>query len=807
MISPVVQTIPDVEIPEPGADAGFGVLQTARGNLPLTSLDVTMASTGLACRTELVQGFTNPYAEPLEATYIFPLPDRSAVTSLRMEADGRVVEGILHERAEARRKYDEALERGERAAIMEEERPGVFTMRVGNILPGESVKLRLTLAGQLPFEDGVATMRFPLVVAPRYIPGKPIGDAGVGSGTAMDTHDVPDASRITPPVLLPGFPNRVALSITADIDPAGLPVGDVASSLHPVAVEELGGGRLRVSVHPGERADRDFILRMRLGAEDVVTHSLVVVPDGAHASDRSVDDAALGDIGSGTFAVTVLPPRVTAATRPIDVVVVLDRSGSMGGWKIVAARRAAGRIVDTLTSNDRFAVLAFDSTVETAAGIGEALVAATDRNRFRAVEFLAGLEARGGTEMLEPLETAARMLGASRDAQRDRALVLVTDGQVGNEDQILGRLGPELVGTRIHTVGVDTAVNAGFLQRLAKTSGGRCELVESEDALDRAMDAIHRRIGAPLVTDLQLDAAGLDVIADTLTPSPLPALYAGAPLVITGRYRGEPAGAVFVRGTVLDIAGWEIGSEAAGSTMDLAPVWARSRLRDLEDAYASADRSHTRYLPHLEKQIVATSLRFGVLCRFTAFVAIDTRVVNEGGELRRVTQPVEWPAGWQHPAFGDVPLVYDAHASYYGAMYEDVDLAMAGPFADASLDASDDAPFLMRSIQRSLPRIGIARDRVAEQLRLLRAAAPADRGALLLELRDWIVELIVQFEQDLTDAELQPLRELARELAQPIPNDELADVWEHATGVLEDFVLNAPRDRRSGRHAFWRRGG
>ncbi len=444
-----------------------------------------MASTGLACRTELVQGFTNPYAEPLEATYIFPLPDRSAVTSLRMEAADRVVEGVLYEREEARTKYDEALARGQRAAITEEERPGVFTMRVGNIMPGESVKLHLTLAGQLPFEDGVATMRFPLVVAPRYIPGQPIGDAGVGSGTTMDTHDVPDASRITPPVLLPGFPNRVALSITADIDPAGLAVTDVASSLHPVAVEELGGGRVRVRVHPGERADRDFILRMRLGAEDAITHSLVVVPDGARASDRSIDDAALGDVGTGTFAVTVLPPRVTSAMRPRDLVVVLDRSGSMGGWKMVAARRAAGRIIDTLTSSDRFA----------------------------------GLAARGGTEMVEPLETAARILGASHDAQRDRALVLVTDGQVGNEDQILRRLGPELAGARAYTVGIDTAVNAGFLQRLAKTSGGRCELVESEDTLDRAMESIHRRIGAPLVTDLQLDAAGLDVIADTFSLS------------------------------------------------------------------------------------------------------------------------------------------------------------------------------------------------------------------------------------------------------------------------------------------------
>ncbi|MFC7643542.1 VWA domain-containing protein [Streptosporangium lutulentum] len=166
----------------------------------------------------------------------------------------------------------------------------------------------------------------------------------------------------------------------------------------------------------------------------------------------------------------------------------------MTGWKMVAARRAAARIVDTLTSGDRFAVLSFDNVVEYPDGLGEGLSEASDRNRYRAVEHLARLEARGGTEMLTPLERAVTLLG---DSTGDRVLVLVTDGQVGNEDQILERTGARLSGVRVHTVGIDRAVNAGFLGRLAGLGGGRCELVESEDRLDEAMEHIHRRIGAP----------------------------------------------------------------------------------------------------------------------------------------------------------------------------------------------------------------------------------------------------------------------------------------------------------------------
>src|SRR6185312_4464184 len=184
--------------PEP--DGGLGALRTERGNLPLEMIEVRSSVTGLAVRTELAQGFRNPYDVPLEATYVFPLPDRAAVTRLRLEAADRVVEGVVKEREAARADYDTAIAEGRRASIAEEERPGVFTLRVGNIMPGERVVVRTTLSGRLPYEDGQATFRFPLVVAPRYIPGGELPGEQVGSGTVADTDQVPDASRITPPV-------------------------------------------------------------------------------------------------------------------------------------------------------------------------------------------------------------------------------------------------------------------------------------------------------------------------------------------------------------------------------------------------------------------------------------------------------------------------------------------------------------------------------------------------------------------------------------------------------------------------------
>jgi Ca-activated chloride channel homolog len=798
----------------PGGDeAGVGTLATERGNLPLEAVDVAASITGLVARTVLTQTFGNPLDQPLEATYIFPLPDRAAVSEFRMEVGERVVEGVLKERGEARATYDQAIREGRRASIAEEERPGVFTMRVGNLLPGETVRVRLVMTGPLPWDQGEATFRFPLVVAPRYIPGAPLEGEPVGAGTVPDTDAVPDASRITPPVLLPGFPNPIRLDIRAEIDPAGLELGQVRSSLHTVVEEERDGdgGRVRVvRVQPGERANRDFVLRLRTGGEAVTT-SLAAVPDR--------DEGA-----GGTFALTLLPPAGADTGRPRDLVFVLDRSGSMAGWKMVAARRAVARMVDSLRGRDRFTVLAFDNRVETPPALSGGLQAAADRARFQAVEFLARLDARGGTEMAAPLTQGLDLLaGAGEgDAARDRVLVLVTDGQVGNEDQILRLLAPRLAGVRVYTVGVDTAVNEGFLKPLAGLGGGACELVESEDRLDAVMDRVHRRIGTPVVTDLELEPAGLDADPDSVAPRRLPALFAGAPLVVCGRFRGRPGGALTLRGS--DAAGqpWSATVPATvGGTPALATMWARAHLRDLEDRYAT-DPAPDR---DLERRIVETSLRFGVLCRFTAFVAADVQVVNEGGTVHRVLQPVDAPAGWdmfQHveQAVAAMPMASMARVSVGGLQAEGLPFhakarrrvgsgplgrpPRSGGFATEPLAGAALAPY---------------RRRAGELARLLDRDQPELERRLGL-VRVGLQALIADLESvDAAEAELRPLRDLAaeldRQLAPPAAAGPgvLARLRERAVAVLEAFAAvtgdpgsmppaepERPHDR-----AFWKR--
>ncbi len=698
----------------------FGCLSSDRGQLPLKALDVDARVIGTFAHTTVTQTFNNTAGVPVEATYIFPLPDRAAVTRFTMVVAGRRVEGDLQERGAARRTYDAAITAGKRASIAEEERPGTFTLRVGNLLPNEDATIIIELTGPLSVVDGEVTYRFPLVVAPRYMPGTPLRGEQVGDGQHLDTSAVPDASRISPPVLLAGYPNPVRLGIRVRLDPAGLPLSQVRSALHAAWADD-DEGLLQVKIGAGERLNRDFILRFTLGDGAMRTS--------ARAADSKGDDA---------FLLTVLPAMLSTTKRPRDLVFVVDRSGSMSGWKMIAARRSVARMIDTLRGADRFCVMAFDDRVEYADDLGNRLVPATDRARFTAVEWLATVNDRGGTEMAQPLAEAADLL-AGGDLERDRVLVFVTDGQVGNEAQILKLLGTRLKKTRVFALGIDQAVNAGFMNRLASLgASGEAELVESEDRVDDVLARCHRRIDAPALSELTISIEDAELVSDTIAPSRLPDVFDGVPAVIVGKLRRrhgkQPT--LIVRGK--DASGatqtLRVAVETSGNP-SLLPAWARLHLRDLEDRFDG----HQGDRGTLQASILRVSLEAKVLCRFTAFVAVDHEVVNAGGRVHKTTQAVEQPAGWADAGIpmeasalwpapvspvrsqgfaSAAPVLNKSTASFDADSHEDSDevtgAGIAMPTASPARDSSDDeAPAAVgrSSVRHELQAPTVSKDR------------------------------------------------------------------------------------------------
>jgi Ca-activated chloride channel family protein len=659
-------------------NAGFGSIETTQGCLPLTALDVDVQIEGLAAETTVRQQFRNVFDEPLEATYIFPLPPRAAVTGFRMTVNDTVVEGRIDERGKAREDYDTAIAEGRTASIAEQERADVFTLRVGNIPPKSTARIELIMVAPVAIDSLEATYRFPLVVAPRYCPGVAIDGDAVGDGIVADTDLVPDASRISPPVLLPGFKSPVKLGIKVRIAAGAMATvqNRIARSLGCTlnATEKRDAdGDMIVTVVPEQRLDRDFILRWGIAAETVATTTLLVEPDAVRPAGLGTGKPAEEAPGDGTFSLVIVPPAQVADVKqaPRDVVFVLDRSGSMGGWKMVAARRAVARMVDTLTGEDRVTVMAFDNSVEHC-GDAPLLAPATDRHRWSVLEWLGSVEARGGTQLAAAIEAGFGVFREQGNAEspvnsgprRDRVFVLVTDCQVGDEDRVIANLVDEIGDVTLFVVGIDTAVNEGLLTRMADSTGGMVEMVESEDRLDEVMERIHQRLVSPLVSGLSIQPAGLDIIPESLVPAKLPNLVPGVPVVVRGRYRGTPTGGVCVEGRRPAGDAWREQAEAAAvSTGGQGSLWARGRLRHLEDLYATCNRDIP--VDWLEKRMVDLSTSFGVLCRFTAIVAIDPRHPDrkpDPASLRRIVQPVEMVAGTYGILAFKSPVVHHRHA-------------------------------------------------------------------------------------------------------------------------------------------------
>ncbi|MBI3855076.1 MAG: VWA domain-containing protein [Planctomycetes bacterium] len=580
-----------------------------RARLPLAGVRVSARVADRVAEISMEQKFRNPFTEALEAVYLFPLPGGAAVSAFELKVGARVIKGVVKERDEARRSYVEAIQQGKRAALLEQDRDDVFTVQVGNLPPGEEVSVRIVTSERLPFfEDGTTELRLPLLVAPRYIPGQPLPRDPVGDGVEWDTDQVPDASRITPPRLAPGFDPKVALNI--DVEIAGGVLSELACSQHAV---KMANGKIALA-NQDELLDRDFILRWKLAGDKVRT-SLLTTQE-------------------GFGMLSIIPPRrdgFLGLAR--DVVFILDRSGSMSGVKMTSAARACSLLLATLGPRDRFAITAFDDSAE---WFSDGKFVKADEAGLQAGEkFLRSIDSRGGTELDPAMKETLDLIGNRKDDEgRVPVVVILTDGQVGNESAVFQRIQKEGGDTRLFTVGIDTAVNEAFLKRLSSLGGGTCTCVVLGEALEDALRSIGREIGAPLIVDVKVEGA------EDFAPARVPDLFAGRAATVFLRVKKGKT--VIVTGKYAD--GKSFKETVKPAEIDLpaiAHLWARTRVTDLEDRFRLGETK-------LKTEIIDLAVRHTLLTRFTSFVVVDeSEVVNKGGDVHKVVQPVHMPAKWE----------------------------------------------------------------------------------------------------------------------------------------------------------------
>ncbi|MEM9175215.1 MAG: marine proteobacterial sortase target protein [Myxococcota bacterium] len=607
---------------DPGEMGAGGLLIETEAGLreaPLLETDVEIEIAGLIVRTRVTQRFTNPTTDWVEGVYVFPLPEDAAVDALTMRIGDRSIAGRVEERARAKRTYEKAKSEGRKASLVEQERPNVFTTSIANLGPDETVDVTIAYQEEAHYDRGRFSLRFPLVVGPRFVPGTPIAHGFDGTGWGVATDEVPDAARITPPVAAPDDGRSNPVGLRAKID-AGFPLDAVTSPSHPLVVRAQRDDVYTVRLDdPDAQADRDFVLEW--------------VPAVGRAPDAALFREEVD--GDEYALLMVMPPQVETRSARVsrETILVIDTSGSMAGASVEQARRAVREALATLRPEDAFNVIEFDSTFQTL--FPESRPATPDAIEA-ASRWVDALEAEGGTQMLPALLQALR---PGRESRAVRQVVFVTDGAVGNEDALFAAIEGQLGRSRLYTVGIGSAPNGHFMSKAAEFGRGTFTYIGNPAEVVPRMTALFEKIDSPVLHDLRVDWGDARVES---WPARIPDVYAGEPVVVAARL---PKGAtrVVVHGRrdgedvrlALDLAG---GADHAG----VSRLWARRKVASLMNAMREG-----RSIDDVSTEVAALGVRHQLVTRWSSLVAVDvtpTAPVDASPETRNV--PALLPDGW-----------------------------------------------------------------------------------------------------------------------------------------------------------------
>ncbi|MCF8469178.1 MAG: marine proteobacterial sortase target protein [Parvibaculum sp.] len=606
---------------------------------PLLATDVKIDVTGPISRTRVTQHFINPGDGWVEGKYVFPLPENSAVDTLKMVIGSRVIEGRIKEKQEARRVYEEAKATGKKASLVEQQRPNVFINSIANIGPGETILIQIEYQQTVHRDGETFSLRFPMVVAPRYTPKtadpRLVDFQPRNNGWGDVIAPEPEDRLEQPPVLHPdmGQINPVSLSVSLD---AGFALGDVTSPHHEIVLKRDGKRKATLTLADEVvPANKDFELTWKPAATNAPAAALF--REGVNGDDY--------------LLVMLTPPSggMQAATKPREAIFVIDNSGSMSGPSMDQAKESLLWALDRLKPGDTFNVIRFDDTLTV---LFPAAVPAHGENLAVAKKFVKSLEANGGTEMLPALK-ASLMDRHANDDTRLRQIVFLTDGAISNEADLFREITANLGRSRLFTVGIGSAPNSHFMTRASEAGRGTFTHIGSQAQVSERMSELFAKLQNPVMTNIT--ATWPEARLTQSWPNPVPDLYKGEPVVLSARMP-KAAGTLILRG---DVAGkpWEVRMpiDAGETRPGIGKLWARRKIEQLE-----ADAQIAGEWDGNDDAILRVALAHHLVSRATSLVAIDVTPARPDGEkLTAKDLPVNLPDGWDYETvFGA-----DAHAA------------------------------------------------------------------------------------------------------------------------------------------------
>jgi Ca-activated chloride channel family protein len=619
---------------------------------PTLHTDVHIQITGMIARVTVKQKFHNNSTDWQEGIYVFPLPENAGIDRLRMHIGDRIIEGQIKEKQQARKEYQQAKIEGKRASLVEQERANIFTTSVANIGPDENIMIEIAYQQPVRYQNETFSLRFPMVVAPRYIPGKTVVTGFEGTGWSLNTDQVADASRITPPVLDPGqdlengsehaSANPVSLSIDLD---AGFLLSNIDSPFHPIDIGIPDKTKYSIQLqHSKVPANRDFVLNWKAEAGKAPTAALFT-------EEKDSDIYSL---------IMLLPPA--SETSPVlhrEVIFVIDTSGSMSGPSIVQAKQALNLALDRLKPGDRFNIIQFNSYTEKLFHFPQPI---SHHSLRQAHLYVDNLEAQGGTEMAPALSAALLKQGNNPNEKNYdiRQVIFLTDGSIGNEDALFNIIQSQLGDSRLFTIGIGSAPNSHFMHRAAKFGRGTHTYIGNVAEIQTKMETLFSKLESPVLTNIHIQWPENCVKGDCIVesyPQNIPDLYLGEPLLISSKSDSLPESLIITG----EIAGetWSASLNLKGGQKDsgIPSIWARKKIATLMDQIRQNQNTEGDEVEQLRNNIIETALTHHLVSKYTSLVAVDvTPARTREALLNSNALPVNLPEGWDHKkVFGQLP--------------------------------------------------------------------------------------------------------------------------------------------------------
>jgi Ca-activated chloride channel family protein len=585
--------------------------------VPLKHTSVTGNIDGYIASVDVTQQFQNPYSSKIEAVYVFPLPENAAVNEFVMTVGERKIRGIIREREQAEKIYNEARSQGHVASLLTEERPNVFTQKVANIEPGKQIDINIRYFNTLRYDDGAYEFVFPMVVGPRY---NPPATTDVIDSVARGAHNA-SGQNTEVQYLAPNERSGHDVSVSLNIK-AGVNIENVRCVNHSVDIKESSESERQITLSPSDSIpNKDFVLRYKVAGEQIKTAMMT------HKDDHGQ-----------YFTMMLYPPAELKQVQrsPMEMVFVLDCSGSMNGRPLDQARAAVTHALQKLIPRDTFQIIDFSNT---ASQLGPAPINATPENLRNGLAYLASLNGRGGTEMIEGLKAA---LDFPHDEGRYRVVSFMTDGYIGNDADILHAVAQKTGDSRIFSFGVGQSPNRYLMDRMALLGRGAVAYLSLNDDPVRIMEQFQDSISHPAMTDLSINWGSMNVT--DVYPQIVPDLIVGRPVVLTGRFTGE-LGTVTVNGrTGMQPVSYSVALDARDANKEhkgIGAVWARLKIADL---MAQISRTPDQ-AEQIQQSVLRTALDYSLMSALTAFVAVDSMTKTEGAFGTTVAVPVPVPEG------------------------------------------------------------------------------------------------------------------------------------------------------------------